>query len=98
MSSLHLRNIASPLAVILIFTFCLPLLSFAFTFSASKTEGISALDVCTKDSTAILQGEMGISEDFYSVPCFSTISIISEKEGYFIISLVPALSEKPPTI
>jgi hypothetical protein len=98
MSSLHLRNIASPLAVLLIFTFCLPLLSFALTFSATKTEGISALDVCTKDSTVILQGELGIPEDFYSVPCISPIRIIPEKEGYFIISLVPALPEKPPLI
>jgi len=85
-----------PLAVFLILSFCPPMLSCSLACSSSRAEGLSALEVCEKDSAIPLLEDLGISEDIYSLPCLSLITALQKQEGYSIIMLVPPLPDKPP--
>jgi len=90
------KKIFGPLVVILILLFCRLVPSFSLAFSTSQAEGISALEVCEKDSTMPCLEELGISEDIYSLPCLSPIATLEHQEEYSIVTLVPPLPDKPP--
>jgi hypothetical protein len=85
-----------PLVVFLILLFCPLVLSFSLAFSTPLAEGISALEICDKDSTIPSLEELGISEDIYSLPCLGPATALQKQEGYSIIALVLPLPDKPP--
>ena len=90
------KKIFGPLAVFLILLFCSLVLSFSLSFNISQAEGISALEVCEKDSPLPSLEELGISEDIYSLPCLSPIAALQHQEEYSIVTLVPPMLDKPP--
>jgi len=92
------RKTLFTITILLILSFCLPLIAVAFPLEINKTEGISTLDLCTKDPSVILHGELVVLEDFYSVCLFSSNSILFENPGYFTALLMPALLDRPPTV
>lgn len=93
------RKTIFAITILLILSFCMPLIAVAFPpDNIRKTEGISSLDLCTKDPSVILHGELIVQEDFYSVHLFTSNSILFENSGYFTASLMPALLDKPPIV
>ncbi len=86
------------MTVLLILSFCLPLIAIAFPPEINKSEGILTLDLCSKDPSVILHGELIILEDFFSVHMFTSNSILFENSGYFTASSIPVLPDKPPIV
>lgn len=76
----------------------MPLIAVAFPPEINKTEGILTLDLCTKDPSVILYGELIVLEDFFSVHTSTSNSILFENSGYFAASSIPVLPDKPPII
>jgi len=74
------------------------MLSFSLTCSTLQAEGISALEMCEKDSAIPLLDELGLLENMYSLPCLSLITSLQRQDGYSLNTIVSPLPDKPPAI